>query len=423
MPQFTGRLRTPALTGAAPTAPTKGEMYYDNDDDTLYWWNGTVWKSASGGAPSGAAGGDLGGTYPNPTVVKAAANFDVFGNIEIGAGGTGGFGVRRYSTSYAQAIPLVPGIEMARFTHNAASQNAHLSGEIRVQSGGSVEVVQFVAVFRSGTLPAKSPTLTQGKVAGLSTALGIVVRLFQDAASGLMVLGMSGISQSVNNVSWSIDVGERADYQLLINNSNFVALDTTGLTEVPTKYDGDVFVQTGTPQATDTPKLWIDTAAAAPGVTELVGAPIPWLLAAIPSGYLEFNGQTIVQATYPTLYGLFGATLPDLRGKTLMGYDGTYPIATTGGATSVTLTAAQSGMRDHYHDVDEQHRVSDETGTQYGLDPAMGAFSGRILIGNPSGPYIKASSSPAAGMNNAAASSSHENLPPYRTVKWITRAA
>jgi len=49
MPQFTGRLRTPRLS-AAPSSPVTGEMYYDTGTNTLYWWNGTAWISASGGA-------------------------------------------------------------------------------------------------------------------------------------------------------------------------------------------------------------------------------------------------------------------------------------------------------------------------------------------------------------------------------------
>jgi hypothetical protein len=49
MPEIVGRLRPPRITGAAPATPARGELYYDADDDTLYWWNGSVWISASGG--------------------------------------------------------------------------------------------------------------------------------------------------------------------------------------------------------------------------------------------------------------------------------------------------------------------------------------------------------------------------------------
>lgn len=54
MPEFTGRLRTPRLA-AAPSSPVVGEMYYDTPSNTLLWWNGTSWVSASGGSGGGSA--------------------------------------------------------------------------------------------------------------------------------------------------------------------------------------------------------------------------------------------------------------------------------------------------------------------------------------------------------------------------------
>src|SRR4029450_12276253 len=48
--------------GTAPAAPVKGLMYFNSADNTLYWYDGTAWVAAKGGA----------GAVPASTVTTAA---------------------------------------------------------------------------------------------------------------------------------------------------------------------------------------------------------------------------------------------------------------------------------------------------------------------------------------------------------------
>jgi microcystin-dependent protein len=142
----------------------------------------------------------------------------------------------------------------------------------------------------------------------------------------------------------------------------------------------------------------------------LIGAPIPWLVSSIPSGYREFDGSAIVQATHPQLYALFGATMPDLRGLTLIGQGGSVGAAVggTGGVKEHTLTEAQIPAHAHRPGSGQTYHTifgAGEGGQTHGIQPTAPLNSG----------YTQ-------WTGNTGGGAAHPNMPPYRAVRWITVA-
>ena len=93
----------------------------------------------------------------------------------------------------------------------------------------------------------------------------------------------------------------------------------------------------------------------------LMYMPIPYPKSTPPVGYLAMMGQAISQETYPILYSLYGATLPDLRGQFLRGLDYGRGIDTD----RVVLSEQQDEIKAHTH-----------TATTRGFAPVAASGSG-----------------------------------------------
>src|SRR5215471_6876261 len=85
MPDFPGTLKPPRIA-TPPASPSLGQVYYDTNSNTLYWWNGTTWVAATGqGTPPTRTVFTSGsGTYTTPAGCKA-----IFVEC-VGGGGAGG---------------------------------------------------------------------------------------------------------------------------------------------------------------------------------------------------------------------------------------------------------------------------------------------------------------------------------------------
>jgi microcystin-dependent protein len=151
-----------------------------------------------------------------------------------------------------------------------------------------------------------------------------------------------------------------------------------------------------------------------------LGCVLPYFGSNAPSGYLICNGAAYNPVTYPDLYTLLGVnTLPDLRGRFIIGASSEYAALTTGGESSHTLT------------VDEMPKHGHVIGQIGSTDPEAQSFY------YTSAPSTTGHGSPFSDFPNAASTSgdqsqrhvtqtgeseAHNNLPPYVALVYIIRA-
>lgn len=151
-----------------------------------------------------------------------------------------------------------------------------------------------------------------------------------------------------------------------------------------------------------------------------VGSIVPFGGSTAPSGFLLCNGQAVSRTSYKELFASIGVAfgsgdgsttfnVPDMRGKTLVGYNSSETdfnvIGKTGGEKTHILTVNE--MPSHSHSVAP---IIDVAGN-YGCTPSEGSYT------NSSSDYNPTTSTVATGGGQA-----HNNLQPYNTVNYIIKA-
>ena len=167
--------------------------------------------------------------------------------------------------------------------------------------------------------------------------------------------------------------------------------------------------------------LWVRFLEYLTGTIAPVGTVLPYMGVTAPTNYLICDGSSFIGTTYPALASLLsGTTLPDLRGKFLVGYDNAgspdpdyNSIGKLGGQKNMSTHNHVNGSDEYYDDNASRNiRISSHYSGAQDV-PGLRFPSGQMVDGDYGGvrPF-------AAGSGSIA----DENRPPFFTINYIIRA-
>lgn len=159
------------------------------------------------------------------------------------------------------------------------------------------------------------------------------------------------------------------------------------------------------------------------------GVVLEYIAGVAPTGWLLCDGEAVSRSTYADLFAIIGTkfgvgdgsttfNLPDLRGRTPVGFDSTQSefnaLGKTGGAKTHTLTSAQ--MPSHTHSIAHTH-----TSYRYRTGGSSTEWASAMSETNAWTVSHTTSASSAADSGSTGSGSAHNNLQPYVTMNFIIK--
>lgn len=198
-------LLIPRMTQAqknAISSPATGLQIYQTDGSTGYWYyTGVAWTQLS--ALAGTAGGDLSGTYPNPTVaningVALGTTTATSGNMLIGSG-------TQWVTKAISGDATISAIGVVTLSNNATA---------RTNIGlGTAHSPTFTGLTLSGLSTAGIVTNTAGGVLGTSATIP-ASNLGSGTTNSTTVLRGDGTWVSSNSLGYRTLVNKGSDQNI-----------------------------------------------------------------------------------------------------------------------------------------------------------------------------------------------------------------
>lgn len=200
--------RVTSVQRTAISSPATALLVYQTDATAgYYFYNRSAWTSLSGGgSPTGSAGGDLTGTYPNPSLTNTTVTAGTYGSASQ---------VPSYTVNSKGRITVASNVTITGTTPGG-SAGGDLTGTypnptlatsgVTAGTYGSATQVPAITVDSKGRITAVTNTTISGGGGG-STSFVFVASAFTSVVNNTLYIGLSGTSWLNNFVGVSSLLG------------------------------------------------------------------------------------------------------------------------------------------------------------------------------------------------------------------------